>query len=92
MIKLYDEIYNIGNNNPLFTSTFKNNSNLSMNKTGLSKLLKTIFQDLAPSTTIGMIRKSYDNRNIPMNGLQKITAAKLNDHSLETIETYYKKN
>ena len=91
MIKLYDDVYDIGHNKPLFTSTFKNGMHTNLNKTALSKLLDTIFKGIAKHTTIGLIRKSYDNRDILSTGKQKIKSARFNDHSLETVETFYKK-
>ena len=92
MIRLYVEVHDIPNNKPLFTSSFtQGDCNVPMNKTALSKLLKVIFQDISPHTTIGLIRKAYDNRKLDMNGNQTLKSAKLNDHSLETIETFYKK-
>jgi hypothetical protein len=41
-----------------------------------------------------MIRKSYDtynSKNLDMNGKTYLKSAKLNDHSVETIEVFYKK-
>lgn len=92
MIKLYSEIYEINNNTPLFTSTtLSAKGDLPLNKTALSKLLKVIFSSIADHTTIGLIRKSYDNRNLQLTHKQFKKTAKLNDHSVETIQTFYKK-
>ena len=92
MIKLYSEIYEIQNNTPLFTSTHLNGKkDLPLNKTALSKLLKDIFIRVADHTTIGLIRKAYDNRNLNLTHSQFKKTAKLNDHSVETIQTFYKK-
>lgn len=93
MIELYDKVYDIGHNEPLFTSTHQTNGRrVPLNKTALSKLLKVIFQDVAEHTTIGLIRKSYDTTYYnQLNWRQKQKSAKLNDHSTEVVETYYKK-
>ncbi len=91
MIKLYNDIYEIGNDMPLFTSSFKNGKEAPLNKTNLSKLLKVIFQDISGHTTIGLIRKSYDNRQVKLTGQQFKQSANLNDHSIEVIHTFYKK-
>ena len=93
MIELYDKVYEIGHNNPLFTSSHANNGKkIPLNKTALSKLLKVIFQDVADHTTIGLIRKSYDTTYYnQLSWNQKKKSAKLNDHSPAVVETYYKK-
>ena len=93
MIELYDKVYDIGHNNPLFTSSHANNGKkIPLNKTALSKLLKVIFQDVADHTTIGLIRKSYDTTYYnQLSWNQKKKSAKLNDHSPAVVETYYKK-
>lgn len=92
MIKLYSEIYDIKNNTPLFTSThLSGKKDLPLNKTALSKLLKVIFSSVADHTTIGLIRKAYDNRNLKLTHNQFKKTAKLNDHSVQTVQTFYKK-
>jgi hypothetical protein len=96
MITIYSELYEIENDTPLFTSSYKPNSSTqkAMNKTGLSKLLKTMFKSISQHTNVGMIRKSYDtynSKNLDMNGKKYLKSAKLNDHSVETIEVFYKK-
>ena len=93
MIELYDKVYEIGHNEPLFTSTHATNGRrVPLNKTALSKLLNVIFQDIADHTTIGLIRKSYDTTYYnKLNWNQKKKSAKLNDHSPEVVETYYNK-
>ncbi len=93
MIQLYDKVYEIGHNQPLFTSTHATNGRrVSLNKTALSKLLRVIFQDVAEHTTIGLIRKSYDTTYYnQLNWKQKKRSAKLNDHSTDVVEVYYKK-
>lgn len=92
MIKLYVAIYDIGNNKPLFTTSYsKGDMDVPLNKTALSKLLKVIFSSITPHTTIGLIRKAYDSQRRKMSGKVEISSAKLNDHSLETIATFYKK-
>ena len=92
MVKIYVEAFEIQNGSPLFTSTHSTyDENIPLNKTALSKLLKVIFSEISTHTTIGLIRKAYDNRKINMTGKQYIKSAKLNDHSIETVETFYKK-
>ena len=91
MIKLYSEVYDIKNDSPLFTSTTARGGETSLNKTALSKLLRVQFKGIADHTTIGLIRKAYDNRNVDMNFKQYKESAKLNDHNIQTIQTFYKK-
>tara|TARA_E500000318_G_scaffold17570_1_gene17817 strand:+ start:915 stop:2051 length:1137 start_codon:yes stop_codon:yes gene_type:complete len=92
MIKLYVLVYNVANNQPLFTTSYsKSDTTIPLNKTALSKLLKVIFSSISPHTTIGLIRKAYDSQKRDMNGKLEISSARLNDHTLETISTFYKK-
>ena len=86
------ELYEIKNNTPLFTSTISPKGEVfPLNKTALSKLLKVIFSSIADHTTIGLIRKAYDNRNLQLTHKQLKKTAKLNDHSVQTVQTFYKK-
>lgn len=91
MIEIYSKVYKIENGEPLFTSHWKNGKSNAINKTALSKLLNIIFKDISPHTTIGLIRKAYDSQKLTMTGLQYKKSASMNDHSIETVETYYKK-
>jgi len=89
MLKLYAEIYNIKQNDPIFTSTFKGGDLTPLNKTALSKLLKDTFISISPHTTIGYIRKAYDTENEKFTTKQKVISASLNDHSFEVQQVFY---
>jgi hypothetical protein len=89
IIKEYIKVFKIKNKEPIF---YGNKRETQIDSSNFSLILKTLLSSLAPKITSTIIRKIYDNRDLPnINANVKNKIAELVDHSIGISENYYKK-
>ncbi len=89
-IKLYLKKLKIKNKEPIFNN---DNNTGQIDPNYFTKTLKELLNPLSPNLNSTMLRKIYENRDLPtnLNANQKYQLNKNLDHSLQIAETFYKK-
>tara|TARA_R110002153_G_scaffold23232_1_gene75751 strand:+ start:117 stop:1145 length:1029 start_codon:yes stop_codon:yes gene_type:complete len=89
-IKLYIKKLKIKNKQPIF---YNDKGLEQIDSNYFSKILKELLSPLNPNLNSTLLRKIYENRELPknLNANQKLELNKNLDHSLQIAETFYKK-